>query len=225
MTTFTRIAAAVALTAGLIAAPAFAKPGQQPQAPQQQANEQELARAGQWVALAAMSQSGVPMCIMGTETNPYSFYLKYFRGENQVALHVFNQNWNIQPGAQIAIRVQIDNESWSANATALASRRGLEVTVGGEELSRFVRAISGGSAMVLSFPNANETPWQVRLAGADVTMRAFDGCVGAVNGQTRNAGNGTGGTGSTKPSGGQAQAPRQAPAMQPIELPGRNISG
>lgn len=210
MTSVSRILPAMAMVAGLIGLGAAGAQAQNA------TPARELVRAGQWAALSAVSDRGVPMCIMGTTSGPLSFYVKHFRGEQQLVVHIFHDSWNMEPGSRAALQLQIDQESWSASATALASRRGLEITVRGDEIGRFATALRGGTTMTLGFPTARLGPWQIQLAGSDVASGAFGQCVSAMNG--------TGGGGTpadAKPGAGQpVQAPQPAPG-QPVERPDR----
>ena len=184
-----RIALVVALMAGVaVAQPALAQ--------QQNNGEQQLARAGSWTARIAMSNQGSPMCIMSNESRPYAVHLKYFRGARQLVLHFFHENWDIPRDAEVPVRLGVDGgNQWNARASSLG--RGLEVTIGGELVQEFERAIRRGEFLDLNFPSHREDGWRIRLAGLDRVADAFVECMGAVN---RFAGN-----------------PRQGPAPIPGE--------
>ena len=211
MTNIRKIVAAVALTAGLIATPALIAQAQS-QAPSQ-APTRELIRVGAWAAHQAVSNQGVPMCIMGSEGNPYSLFVKYFRGTQHLAIHVFGEGWNLQPNAQIPMQLRIGQESWSGNATVLGSRTGLEVTVGQEEVARFEAAMRSGGTATVSFPNTNVRPLEFQINGIGGVLRAFSDCIGQVNGRTQAAQPAKPGSGTP-----QVQHPQQAP-RQPGALP------
>jgi hypothetical protein len=200
MRTIARIGSAMALMAGIAAAqPAIA----QQQLPQN-GREQQLAQVGSWTARIAMSNQGNPMCVMSNESRPYAVHLKYFRGGRQLVLHFFHDNWDIPRDAAVAVRLGVDGgNQWNARASSLGN--GLEITIAGELVPEFERAIRRGEFLDLNFPNHREDGWRIRLAGLGQVADAFIECMGAVN---RYAGN--------PPRQAAAQAPAQAP-RQPFD--------
>ncbi len=210
MTNIRKIVAAVTLTAGLIATPTLLAQAQS------QSPARELIRAGAWAAHQAVSNRGVPMCVMGTEGNPYSLFVKYFRGDQHLAIHVFGEGWNLQPDARIPVQLRIGQENWSGNATVLGSRGGLEVTLGQEEVERFEAALRSGGTATVSFPNTNVRPLEFQLAGIGGVLRAFSDCVGQVNGRSQASAPAKPGSGAPQVQ--HPQMPAQAP-RQPVALP------
>lgn len=184
-----RIVAATALVATAYAAPAAA-----------QSQVQELAQSGNWSARMLVSDRGAPMCAMSNVTDAVGFHLKYFRGSQNIVVHVFRGGLQMQQGAQVPMTLEIDrSERWNASVTSMGD--GVEFTVGQQEMPRFERALRSGQVMNIRLGQDNKgTPIQVQLAGADQVSVAFIDCMRAING--------SGGPG--------VEADQPAPRQQPV---------
>jgi len=198
--TLTRIAFAAALMAGAYAAPASAQ------------SVRELAQAGGWTARMMVSDRNVPMCVMSSVTRQVGFHIKYFRGTDNLVVHVFRDGWQLQQNAQVPMTLDIDrNENWSTNASSMGD--GIEFTVGQAEMPRFETALRSGRLMSIQLGTGNKTqPLQVQLAGVDAVSGAFIECMRTINGR-----GGAQGAGAPAP---QPAEPRavQPRAMQPRDL-------
>ena len=194
MKDFARIAIAAALVATACAAPASA-----------QSQVQELSQSGNWAARMLVSDRGAPMCAMSSTTQQVGFHLKYFRGAQNMVVHIFRQGWQMQQGAQVAMALDIDRDNrWNANVTSIGD--GVEFTINQRELPRFERALRSGQVMNIRLGQDNKgTPMQVMLNGADTVSGAFIECIRTING-----GGGQPGAGAQGP---QQPAPRQQPVQ------------
>lgn len=194
MKDFARIAVAAAVVATACAAPASA-----------QSQVRDLSQSGAWAARMLASDQGAPMCAMSSVTQQVGFHLKYFRGAQNMVVHIFREGWQMRQGAQVAMALDIDRDArWNASVTSIGD--GVEFTIGQQELPRFERALRSGQVMTIRLGQDNKAvPMQVALNGADAVAGAFIGCMRAINGQGAAPGAG-------------AEAPqRPGPRQQPVQ--------
>ncbi|HYF09299.1 MAG TPA: hypothetical protein VD970_16880 [Acetobacteraceae bacterium] len=142
----------------------------------------ELACAGAWTMYGGRSESGIPMCSMEVRNSHSSMHFKYFRGDNRIVVHVFKDNWRLNPGERVPIDLRIDSQpGWNARTTVLRDGRGLEFTIPQNEIPRFENAFRMGITMYLAFPLGGESTWTVSLRGTNAVTSAFVECMRIVN--------------------------------------------
>ncbi|HYF07319.1 MAG TPA: hypothetical protein VD970_06830 [Acetobacteraceae bacterium] len=174
MRRITQIVSAMALAAGLAASPAVAQ--------QQPGDVRILAESGDWSAAAAISNRGVPMCVMSNLAQPTEFHLKYFRGASGLVLHLYRSGRELPEGERVAVTIRIDGRDWNATATSFG--RGLEITVGPDAIEGFTTALRTGETMQVTIADGSKArAVQFRLAGADRVSAAFAECVRGVSRQ------------------------------------------
>jgi hypothetical protein len=110
-----------------------------------------------------------------------------------------------------------DNSPWSGRATGIADH--VEFTVPYASLDTFAREFRYSSAMIISFPDGNENPWNASLVGTNFMVDRFVDCMRTIRGEDAPSqpysATPPPPTQPTQPFGGSPQ-PQQAPAAPPM---------
>jgi len=137
-------------------------------------------RSGVWETLEGTDDQGNQICSMGAEGNDRWILIKYTLGEPYLTFTIGKSNWHVVKNAKIKVELQVDNiDPWEAVATA-ADSKNIIFTIHYKQIAQFLREVSDGNNMRISFVEERENDWQASLDGSDDIATSFGSCVHRV---------------------------------------------
>ena len=134
--------------------------------------------AGGWDAFDGQDQNGQPFCGIGSR-NPAdgrTFSLRFELGAGDVVFVASKTGWSIPDRTQIPVVMQVGlDRPWSAQGVGSGDR--VQWTLDRASYPVFDSQFRGASSMTLTFPEGNEQPWIVTLAGSSAISTAMSRCV------------------------------------------------
>jgi hypothetical protein len=182
------------------------------------AQVQTYYHAGTWDAFSGRTDRGGAICGVGN-TNPSDnrrLSIHFDIGGTETTLSASKPDWTIPPNTHVTVVMQIGlNTPWTSQA--IGHDHSIDWTLDPGAMQGFDQQFRGSSSMTLTFPDGNEPPWTVSLAGSTAISDAFGRCVrdltrqvqAAQSQQPNGAPNGTPG----------ATQPFSAPSSPPPALP------
>ena len=147
-----------------------------------QAEVRQIATNGVWTAYAGQGTNGKNMCTMLASGGGRYIGMKYFAGDDQLTIHLINNNWTAKPGISVDLTAEYDNlGAWTATATAFKTTSGdaaLEFTIPAKQIARWADEFKRSDRLVIRFPGqSNVVDWQVSLDGSDRILEPFVTCM------------------------------------------------
>jgi hypothetical protein len=142
------------------------------------AQVQTYYHAGAWDAFSGRSETGGPVC--GVSTNAANgsqhFSERFDIGGTDTALSASKPNWSIPDNTHVTVVMQIGlNVPWTIQATG--HDHAISWTLDPNAIRTFDRQFRDASSMTLTFPDGNEPPWALSLAGSTAISDTFGRCV------------------------------------------------
>src|ERR1700760_424933 len=172
--------------------------------------------AGVWDAFSGRSSNGAPVCGVGTTTpsDGRRFELRLDLSGTTTVFSASKMDWSIPANTPVTLVMQVGlNTPWTIQATG--HDHSMDWTLDPAATQAFDRQFRGASSMTLAFPNGNELPWTLSLAGSTAISDTFGRCVRDLTRQYQTS---TPPSGHTPAAGGPTQpfgASTAAPAGQP----------
>ncbi|WP_428485790.1 hypothetical protein [Rhodopila sp.] len=174
--------------------PPATQPQNQPPASQPQATATPAAQApaaashaprtqvyyhsGAWDAFSGRAVGGGPVCGIGTN-NPatgHTFSVRFDIGGTDTVFDANKPDWTIPDGMQVAVVMQIGaNPAWTLHGTGHGQT--IEWTMDRNAIQTFDQQFRAAGSMTLSYPDGNESPWHISLAGSTAVSDTFGRCV------------------------------------------------
>ena len=142
------------------------------------AQVQTYYHAGAWDAFSGRSETGGPICGIGTASaaNNQHFSVRFDIGGTDTAFSASKPDWSIPDNTHVTVVMQVGlNVPWTIQATGHDHAIGW--TLDPNAIQAFDRQFRGASSMTLAFPDGNEPPWALSLAGSTAISDTFGRCV------------------------------------------------
>lgn len=144
--------------------------------------------AGGWDAFSGRGGNGGPVCGIGT-TNPvdnHTLSLRFDIGGDDTQFAASKPGWTIPDGTPISVVVQVGlNPPWTMRG--IGRGRSIEWAMDRASIQDFDRQFRTAQSMTMSFPQGNEPPWTVSLAGSTMISNTFGRCIVDLTRQVQNA--------------------------------------
>jgi hypothetical protein len=169
------------------------------------AQMQTYYRVGVWDAFSGKSNTGGAVCGIGT-TNPSDnrrLSIRFDIGGSDTTFSAGKPDWLIPANTHITVVMQVGlSIPWTMQA--VGNDHSIEWTLDPNAFQEFDRQFHGASSMTLTFPDGNEPPWSLSLAGSAAISNTFGRCVRDLTAQVQAAqsqGNGSPVNGASPPQG------------------------
>lgn len=134
--------------------------------------------AGSWDAFSGRNDKGGAVCGVGN-TNAADnrrLSIRMDIGGADTVFSVSKPGWSIPDGTRITVVMQIGlNTPWTEQATGHGHAITWPLDRG--TMQPFDQQFRGASSMTVTFPDGNEPPWTVSLAGSSAISDTFGRCV------------------------------------------------
>jgi hypothetical protein len=177
-----------------------------------QAQIQTYYHAGAWDAFSGRNDKGGAVCGIGN-TNPADnrrFSIRLDIGSSEPLFSASKPDWTIPDNTRVRVVMQVGlNTPWIEQATGHGHT--IDWTGDRNAMASFDQQFRGAASMTLTFPDGNEPPWSISLAGSSAISDTFDRCVRDLTRQVQ----------SEQQSGNGAPPPQGTPgaATQPFSPP------
>jgi hypothetical protein len=182
-----------------------------------QAQIQTYYHAGAWDAFSGRNDQGGAVCGIGN-TNPSDnrrLSIHFEIGGTETVLSASKPDWGIPDNTQVRVVMQIGlNTPWTEQATGHG--HDIEWSMDPAAMQWFDRQFRGAASMTVTFPDGNEPPWTIPLAGSTAISDAFGRCIRDLTRQVQAQQSGYG----APPPQGAAPGPTQPFAPQAGPPPG-----
>jgi hypothetical protein len=152
------------------------------------AQMQTYYRVGAWDAFSGKSDTGGAVCGIGT-TNPSDnrrLSIRFDIGGSDTTFSAGKPDWSIPANTHITVVMQVGlSIPWTMQA--VGNDHSIEWTLDPNAFQEFDRQFHGASSMTLTFPDGNEPPWMLSLAGSAAISDTFGRCVRDLTQQARAA--------------------------------------
>lgn len=142
------------------------------------AQMQAYYHAGAWDAISGRSETGGPVCGVSTSaaSNTQHFSISFEIGGNQTKFSASKPDWSIPGDTHVTVVMQVGlNVPWTLQA--IGRDHSIDWTLDPNAIQTFDRQFRGASSMTLTFPDGNEPPWALSLAGSTAISDTFGRCV------------------------------------------------
>jgi hypothetical protein len=140
------------------------------------AENEVIAESGDWRAFRS-DQS----CMIGTGSDE-AFTMLYFAQEDAFALDVTSlAPWHFSGGAKPAIDIQRDGHPLLSRNDGVMKDAVIQFVLSRKQAEILLDGISGGTRLIVRFPNSNRKDGWIRLSGSLPVVSAFSRCVGEKN--------------------------------------------
>lgn len=180
------------------------------------AQTQVYYHVGAWDAFSGRNRNGGAVCGVGY-TNPTDnrrLSISFDIGSTDTVFTASKPDWSIPDNTQIRVVMQVGlNTPWTMQGTG--HEHSIDWSLDRNAMVPFDQQFRGATSMTLTFPDGNEPPWTVPLAGSAAISDAFGRCVRDLTRQVQAAQPPA--TSAPAPSG--ATQPFSAPAGPPAQPP------
>jgi hypothetical protein len=135
-------------------------------------------RVGVWDAFSGRNDSGGAVCGVGN-TSPADnrrLSLRFDIGGTDTVFEASKPGWTIPENTRVTVVMQV-----GLNTPATEQATGHGQTIGWTEdpgaMQAFDRQFRDSSSLTLTFPDGNEPPWTISLAGSSAISDAFGRCI------------------------------------------------
>jgi hypothetical protein len=142
------------------------------------AQVQTYYHAGVWDAFSGRGDSGGPVCGVGTTipADGRRLELRFAIGGTTTSFSTSKPDWSIPPDTHVTVVMQVGlNTPWTMPATG--HDHSIDWTLDPGGMQAFDRQFRGAASMTLAFPDGNEPPWSLSLAGSTAISDTFGRCI------------------------------------------------
>jgi hypothetical protein len=178
--TATRLAALAISPATLVALGAALAPAAA------MAQVQTYYRAGAWEAFSGRNEKGGAVCGIGSTnpTNGRRLSISFDIGGTDTTFSASKPDWSIPDNTRVPVVMQIGlNTPWTEQGAG--HEHTIQWTLAPGVMPTFDQQFRGASSMTLTFPDGNEPPWTVSLAGSTAISDTITRCVRDLTRQTQ----------------------------------------
>jgi hypothetical protein len=152
------------------------------------AQMQTYYHAGAWDAFSGRNASGGAVCGVGS-TNPNSnarLSIRFDIGGTETVLSAEKPEWSVPADTHVTVVMQVGlNTPWTIQASG--HDHSIDWRLDPAGMQAFDRQFRNAGSMTLTFPDGNEPPWTVPLAGSTAVSNTFGRCVRDLTEQVRAA--------------------------------------
>jgi hypothetical protein len=134
--------------------------------------------AGAWDAFSGRGSAGSAVCGVGT-TNPNTngrLSIRFDIGGSDTVLSATKPDWSIPADTRVTVVMQIGlSTPWTLQATG--QEHSIDWHLDPAAFQAFDRQFRNAGSMTLTFPDGNEPPWAVPLAGSSAISDTLGRCV------------------------------------------------
>jgi hypothetical protein len=142
------------------------------------AQVQTYYRAGAWDAFSGKSSQGAAVCGVGN-TSPSDgrrLSLHFDIGGTGTIFSASKPDWSIPDNTRVPVVLQVGlNTPWTQQATGHGDT--IDWPLDPIAIQTFDRQFRGASSMTVTFPDGNEPPWTLSLAGSTAISETFARCI------------------------------------------------
>jgi hypothetical protein len=142
--------------------------------------------AGVWDAFSGRNDKGGAVCGIGN-TNPatnHRLSIRFDIGGTDTVFSVSKPDWTIPDNTHVAVVMQIGlNTPWTEPGAGHGHN--IDWSMDRTAIQPFDQQFRGASSMTLTFPDGNEPPWTISLAGSSAISDAFGRCVSDLTHQVQ----------------------------------------
>jgi hypothetical protein len=135
-------------------------------------------RAGVWDAFSGRNDKGGAVCGVGN-TNPVDnrrLSLRFDIGGTDTVFAVSKPGWSIPENTRVTVVMQVGlNTPITEQATGHGQT--IDWTEDPGAMQAFDRQFRDSASMTLTFPDGNEPPWTISLAGSSAISDTFGRCI------------------------------------------------
>lgn len=139
---------------------------------------QSYYHAGAWDAFSGRDDKGGAVCGVGN-TNPADnrrLSIRFDIGGTDSMFSASKPDWSIPGNTPIRVVMQVGlNTPWTQQA--MGHGHSIDWPMDRAAIQSFDQQFRGAPSMTLTFPDGNEPPWTVSLAGSSAISDAFGRCV------------------------------------------------
>ena len=180
-------------------------------------------RAGNWNAFTTRVDQGTPACgIFSTDpSDGRGLSLRFDIGGENTTFTATKPAWQIPAGTPLRVVIQVGLETpWTDQAQG--HDHGMAWTLDRAAIQTFDKQFRRAGSMTLTFPDGNERPWTISLAGSTAISNAFGRCIPDLTRQTETAAPPAGQPAATQPFG-AAPTGATPTGTTPLEQPGAPV--
>lgn len=142
------------------------------------AQMQTYYHVGAWDAFSGRSDTGGAVCGIGN-TNPTDnrrLSIRFDIGGADTTFSAGKPDWSIPANTRVTVVLQVGlNTPWTMQA--VGHDHSIDWTLDSNAMQTFDQQFRGASSMTLTFPDGNEPPWSLSLAGSAAISATFGRCV------------------------------------------------
>jgi len=142
------------------------------------AQRQTYYRAGVWDAFSGRNDTGGAVCGIGN-TNPADnrrLSIRFDIGGTDTLFSASKPDWSIPDNTRVTVVMQIGLNTPSIEQ-ATGHGHTIDWPLDQNAILPFDQQFRGASSMTLTFPDGNEPPWTISLAGSSMISDTFGRCV------------------------------------------------
>lgn len=135
-------------------------------------------RAGAWDAFSGRTENGGAVCGIGSANTGDNrrFSIRFNIGGTDTILSASKPDWSIPADTHVTVVMQVGlNTPWTMQAAG--KDHSIDWTLDPNAMQTFDRQFRGSTSMTLTFPDGNEPPWAVSLAGSSMISDGFARCI------------------------------------------------
>jgi hypothetical protein len=141
---------------------------------------------GAWDAFSGRSDSGGAVCGVGTtnRTEQRSLSIRFDIGGSETMFAASKPDWSIPQDTRVTVVMQIGLDTpWTQQASG--NGHSINWALDRNAMQVFDRQFRGAASMTVTFPEGNEPPWTLSLAGSTAISDTFARCVRDLTRQVR----------------------------------------
>ena len=140
---------------------------------------------GNWIAYSATTNQNRRLCGINTTAGNFQFHVKYFNGERNFTIQIFNTGWRIPRGTRIRFRFFIDNFEPYFTDGGFGSNDLIEATISEDVARRFWNEFRIGNALHIVFLDGNEPGRSFSLRGSSAATDRMSRCIQSLAAPTQ----------------------------------------
>lgn len=142
------------------------------------AQVQTYYHAGAWDAFSGRTDKGAAVCGIGSTMPPDDrrLSISFDIGGTSTDFSASKPDWAIPADTRVTVVMQIGlNTPWTEQGAG--NGHSIDWTLTPDVMGAFDHQFRGASLMTLTFPNGNEPPWTISLAGSSAISDTIERCV------------------------------------------------
>ena len=142
------------------------------------AQVQNYYHSGAWTAFSGRNPAGAAVCGISTSdaSNTRDLSVRFDIGGTTTTFSASKPDWSIPDDTHVTVVMQVGlNLPWTVQE--IGHGRSIDWTLDATAIQPFDRQFRGAPSMTLTFPDGNEPPWALSLAGSTAISDTFGRCI------------------------------------------------